>query len=472
MTRLIINFLFIAIMGIAQAAFAQKFYVPDNNFRAHLASQYPFCMAGDSLLTDSATLAPITVLNLQNLQISDLSGIEYFTTLDILNCYSNQLSAVPPLPPSLSRLYCFSNQITGIAALPDHCQILGCGYNLLTELPVLPAGMLGLDCQHNQIDSLSVLPDSLNSLSCNHNLLTELPALPLKLSFLNCYANGIGSLPVLPSSLQYLRCGFNGIDSLPASLPPGLIELECNFNNLSMLPSLPASMNSLSFAVNNIDSVPPVPAGLTYLECYSNKLDFSDIVPLMTIAAIQYAPQDSIEISLKDTLDAGGSFTAVANTDAHPLNIYKWYKDNQALSPDPRFSGITSDTLIISPLQIADAGSYYCEITNSQAPDLTLYRRTISLSVNNISTGLPSVPSMISEPAVFPNPASDVLHLTNPWDHLAEARMMNLEGMLVWKGEIKPRYSERIDTGSFKRGFYFLIIEGDDKHFCKKIILQ
>jgi Leucine-rich repeat (LRR) protein len=472
MSRLFILFLFNVIILSGQASLAQKFYVPDDNFRTHLASQYPFCMSGDSLLTDSATLAPITVLNLQNLQISDLSGIEYFTTLDILNCYSNQLTAVPPLPPSLSSLYCFSNQITAIAPLPDRCRILGCGYNMLTELPALPAGMVGLDCQHNQIDSLPVLPDSLNSLSCNHNLLTELPALPPKLSFLNCYSNGIGSLPALPAGLEYLRCGFNGIDSLPDTLPAGLLELECNFNNLTMLPALPASLNSLSFAFNNIDSVPPVPAGLTYLECYSNKLDFSDIVPLMTIAAIQYAPQDSIEISSKDTLDAGGSFTAVANTDADPFNIYKWYKDNQALSLDPRFSGITSNILVISPLQTADAGSYYCEITNSHAPDLTLYRRTISLSVNNISTVLPSVPSMISEPAVFPNPASDVLHLTNPWDHVAEARMIDPEGVLIWKVEIKPHYSESIDTGSFKRGFYLLIIEGDDKHSCKKIILQ
>ena len=474
MGRLIILFSYTVIIFCnSLPSFAQSYFVPDSTFRHYLTNSYPFSMSGDSLITDSITLAPITAINVQNIHITDLSGIEYFTTLDILNCYSNQLTVLPSLPPSLKSLYCYSNQLTVLSSLPPKLKFIGCGHNLLTYLPPLPSSIVVLDCEYNQLNSLPVLPDSISTLLCSNNSLIKLPALPQKLSFLNCFSNGISSLPILPAGLQYLHCGLNNLDSLPNTLPSGLIELECNFNNISVLPPLPSTLQLLSFAFNNISSIPIIPGGLTSLVCYSNKLDFADIVPVMTVSSIQYAPQDSIEISLKDTLNAGNNFSAVANTNANPYNIYKWFKNNQALLPDPRFSGIISDTLVISPLQIVDAGSYHCKITNSKAPDLTLYRRTISLFVNNIAiTGLSSASSMVNEPVVYPNPAADVLNLSNPSSHIVEAKIMDLEGIVVWKNLLMPNNSEIIDLKSFKRGFYFLVIEEPTRQFCMKIIIQ
>jgi Leucine-rich repeat (LRR) protein len=512
MGRLIILFSFTVIICSHQS-FGQKYYVPDNIFRDYLISNYPFCMSGDSLITDSVILSPVSTINVQYLHIADLSGIEYFTTLDQLNCYSNELTALPSLPPSLQALFCFSNQLTELPPLPANLKFMGCGDNNLSILPDLPSSLQVLNCGNNLLDSLPPLPAALTSLTCLNNSITEFPPLPSNLISINCYSNGIHSLPTLPSGLQKLRCGNNYLDSLPNPLPSGLTELECEFNtidtlptlpsglqllycggnnidslpnplpsgltelkcnvnDISVLPPLPSGLMLLEFTHNNISSIPLIPAGLTRLDCSFNKLDFADIVPVMTVPSLGYAPQDSIEISLKDTLDVGNNFSAVANTNADPYNIYQWFKNDIALSADPRFSGITSDTLVIYPLQLADTGSYYCKITNSLVPGLTLYRRTISLYVNNVITGLPSTASFTVDPAVYPNPATEVLHVNNPLDHVVHVRIMDLEGRLILKAKVSPNNTESIETGACRRGFYFLFIEGETVNFCKKIILQ
>jgi Leucine-rich repeat (LRR) protein len=319
---------------------------------------------------------------------------------------------------------------------------------------------------------LPPLPAGLQKLRCGLNYLDSLPnPLPSGLTELECSANYINAFPPLPPSLQFLNCGNNNIDSLPNPLPSGLIELECRVNHINKLPPLPSSLLFLNFANNNVADIPAIPAGLTSLDCSYNKLDFSDIVPVMTVPSVQYIPQDSIEISLMDTLDAGSNFFAVANTDADPNNIYQWFKNGQTLSSALRFSGITSDTLVIFPLQMGDSGSYYCRITNNQVPGLTLYRRTISLFVNNVITGLPSTASVIGGPEAYPNPASEVLHVNNPLDQAQEVKIVDLEGRLIWKAKVNAHHSESIDTSSFKKGFYFLIVEGNEGNFCKKIIL-
>ena len=45
--------------------------------------------------------------------------------------------------------------------------------------------------------------------------------------------------------------------------------------------------------------------------------------------------------------------------------IYLWEKDNIALSPDPRITGINSSVLVITDVTSGDAGSYRCTISNT-----------------------------------------------------------------------------------------------------------
>ncbi len=186
---------------------------PDANFRAWLLDQH---YGDDDDVLTPAEIAAVTNMYVQNKNISDLTGIEYFTALTVLLCDNNNLTALPAL-------------------LPTGLTVLDCNMNSLTELPALPDGLTELYCYNNNLTELPSLPDGLTELDCNTNSLTELPALPAGLTRLYCYSNNLTELPAtLPDSLTRLDCNNNSLTELPA-LPAGLTELDCNNNSLTEL---------------------------------------------------------------------------------------------------------------------------------------------------------------------------------------------------------------------------------------------
>jgi Leucine-rich repeat (LRR) protein len=129
-----------------------------------------------------------------------------------LNCYKNQLEALPELPASLTTLFCNNNQ--------------------LQTLPELPANLTWLDCSNNQLQTLPKLPASLTELYCYKNQLQTLPELPDRLKWLWCDKNQLQTLPKLPDSLTNLYCSNNRLRILP-ELPANLAELWCFDNPLT-----------------------------------------------------------------------------------------------------------------------------------------------------------------------------------------------------------------------------------------------
>lgn len=79
--------------------------------------------------------------------VTDLRGIEYFTSLTLLNCSDNNITVWPNLPSSLETLTC-----------------INCG---LSELPMLPAGLKTLNCGENNFTSLSINSTSLTEVNCD-----------------------------------------------------------------------------------------------------------------------------------------------------------------------------------------------------------------------------------------------------------------------------------------------------------------
>jgi|GEM_PF-1585850 len=90
---------------------AQKTYVPDDNFEQALIN-----LGYDNVLDDSVATANInTVISLQvyQLNIADLTGIEDFTALTTLECYLNQLTSLDVSNnTALTSLGCSHNQLT------------------------------------------------------------------------------------------------------------------------------------------------------------------------------------------------------------------------------------------------------------------------------------------------------------------------------------------------------------------------
>ncbi|MCF2580726.1 leucine-rich repeat domain-containing protein [Bacteroides caecigallinarum] len=221
---------------------------------------------GTVLLTEEnkKAIEAVTSLNIEGKNLTDISGIEYFTNLTSLSCGDNQLTALPVEKlTNLTNLYCSDNQLT---ALPvenlTNLTLLYCSNNQLTALLVEKLSKLtNLRCNDNQLTALPVENLSqLTELSCSYNQLTELPVGNLtELTVLNCDNNQLTALPVENLTvLEQLNCGTNLLTELDIEKLTQLKNLNCGDNQLTAL-----SVGSLT--------------NLAVLDCSENRLTELDI---------------------------------------------------------------------------------------------------------------------------------------------------------------------------------------------------
>ena len=84
------NLFIIIFVFFVKSLCAQFTYVPDDNFEQALIN-----LGVDSVIDDyvyTASIDTVTVLYVNNKNISDLSGIEDFISLRELYCYTNQIT--------------------------------------------------------------------------------------------------------------------------------------------------------------------------------------------------------------------------------------------------------------------------------------------------------------------------------------------------------------------------------------------
>ena len=142
---------------------------PDANFRTIVED---FDTNNDSSLSDTE-IAAVKKINCFRKRITNLKGIEYFTSLDNLWCAENKLTALDVSKnTALTDLYCSRNQLTTLdvsknTALTD----LDCGYNQLTTLDVSKnTALTELSCDNNQLTSLDVSNTDMKYLYCSGNI--------------------------------------------------------------------------------------------------------------------------------------------------------------------------------------------------------------------------------------------------------------------------------------------------------------
>lgn len=193
----------------------------------------------------------VTSLKIEDKNLTDISGIEYFTNLTSLYCGNNQLTALPVENlTNLTSLSCFGNQLT---ALPvknlTQLTSLSCGDNQLTALPVEDlTNLTSLRCSDNQLTELPVESlTNLTSLYCNNNQLAALPVKNLTLlEQLNCGMNLLTELDIENlTQLKNLSCYNNQLTSLPVGKLNNLNVLNCHDNRLTELDIRNLNLNSL-----------------------------------------------------------------------------------------------------------------------------------------------------------------------------------------------------------------------------------
>ena len=196
--------------------------------------------------------------------IRSLTGIEYFTALQTLKCYSNLLTSLDISGnTALKSLDCAKNQLAALDVSQNTAlESLDCAYNQLTTLDVSRNTALeSLDCANNQLTTLDVSRNTaLESLNCADNQLTALDiSQNTALESLICAGNKLTALNVSGNAtLKSLDCAKNQLAALDVSQNTALESLDCAYNQLT---SLNVSLN----------------LNLQDLNCYTNQLSALDV---------------------------------------------------------------------------------------------------------------------------------------------------------------------------------------------------
>ncbi|WP_298513471.1 hypothetical protein [uncultured Kordia sp.] len=237
--------------------------IPDTNFEAALDA-----LGYDNISTDgqilTAAIDSITSLNVINKSISDLSGIEAFTSLQTLSISDNSITSI-----DLSNL----TQLVNLYANNNQLMALDLSTNTLLELVHANNNSLtSLNTDNiSQLTELSISDNSINALDFTQNALIET---------VDASNNSLSSfLPTMLVDLVTLDISGNSISQINLSYNTNLEDLNAQNNQLesidltnnTALTSIQLDTNSLTDATfkngNNTNIVTFSITGNSELEC-------------------------------------------------------------------------------------------------------------------------------------------------------------------------------------------------------------
>lgn len=252
---------------------------PDDNFRKYLLS---IDVGSDGKL-ESHEIDITKLIDVSDMRIKSLKGIEFFRNLRVLDCDVNQISTLDLSHNlCLTLLSCSDNPIKALdLSHNDSLEILDCGkiqatsldlsHNKnLKELMFYDTQFTSLDLSHNaaleqlacwdcQLANLDLSHNVvLKSLQCSNNIITELDlSHNAVLEKLNCQGNKITKLNLSnATALKELYCYENQITSLDLSDNIALEKINCSRNQLTKLRFCPeGELSDVSCSNNYIYGV-------------------------------------------------------------------------------------------------------------------------------------------------------------------------------------------------------------------------
>jgi len=241
--------------------------IPDKEFEKKLIE-----LGIDSGTSDgkvlTARIAAVKSLKVDPTLVADLTGLEDFTALEILDCRNGCIVTTGGGCGKITKLDVSKN-----TALKQ----LYCDGNQLTSLDVSKnTNLIGLYCSSNKLTSIDVSNNpELSGIDVSRNFLTEFNiSNNKKLYQVSCVSNKIKNLDVTNSKLALLSCSDNELSSLDLSNQTDLVQLYVQNNKLSLLdttnkPSLVyfTCSNNLLTSIDVTSSV-----YLSDFKCSNNKL--------------------------------------------------------------------------------------------------------------------------------------------------------------------------------------------------------
>jgi Leucine-rich repeat (LRR) protein len=192
-------FVFLSLTFASFTSKAQVIEIPDAHFKSELVSNKFINTNLDDEIQLSEAMNYTGHLDVSNASITDLSGIENFTSITSLDCRHNNLYEINfGLNNNLTRLSCgFNNLLDLDVSMFSSLQSLDVQSNDLMKLKIYNNVELArLLCQNNQLENLD-LSNNLNliKLNCSYNRLLTLDlSHNNNLSILDCSNNFLETL--------------------------------------------------------------------------------------------------------------------------------------------------------------------------------------------------------------------------------------------------------------------------------------
>ncbi len=191
---------------------------PDDVFRNYVKNE----IIGDSNATvlTGETRQKVTVIEVPNMGISSLKGVEYFFFLSTLICSDNNLTELNVSRNfGLSTLKCQNNQIMELdLSNQTNMNTLYCQNNKLNSLNFASSHphLFDVNCCNNRIKTLDLHDSRLFKLYCSNNELTEL-------NITNC------------GNLYAIECNHNRLEEIVGFSTCMPYEINCSENRFKVL---------------------------------------------------------------------------------------------------------------------------------------------------------------------------------------------------------------------------------------------
>lgn len=220
--------------------YSQTTAIPDSNFEAVLVNlNIDTNGVNGNILNSDAEF--VSILNLSEESIQNLSGIEAFINLKTLDCSMNNLSSLNiSQNTQLEVLYANDNNINSINVLSN---------TELVHLNLSSNQLFTIDVTNNPyLESLSVDLNNLNSLDLSSNL---------QLEYLGGYSNNLSSIDLSNNAfLKHIYLDFNDLNELDVTQNTTILTLSCSSNNISELNlNLNTDLNYFDCRDNNINAL-------------------------------------------------------------------------------------------------------------------------------------------------------------------------------------------------------------------------
>jgi len=319
---------------VSACVFGQNIDIPDANFKTYLIENswidgagvaHPYDSNGDGEISVEEAAAVTTDMNCEMRGIADLTGLEHFVNLTVLNAYSNAIASVVPLAPliHLTAVNLSNNQITLIDSLANltnltylalkenaiqdisplsgltNLSTLYLGVNPITD-PTPIAGLtqlMDLELHQIGITDISFLSGltTLERLHIRDNNITDVSPLNglVNLNYLDLSHNEISDISSLASliALETLWIESNRIENIQVlSNLTGLSTLGINGNQISDLQALSGLTNltHLEIQHNQIADLSPL-SGLTQLTAlHGGSNQINNVSPLASLTNLQF----------------------------------------------------------------------------------------------------------------------------------------------------------------------------------------